>query len=349
MTERERERILREFRAALNAAWLASGVSSYGAAEKASRELAPRLAAQGRQIQLLHDSTICDHLKGPRLRLPRWPFVLSLITVLRVIAERNGVDPGRVGGIDHWKGLHEEAERALGAVRLGFAGAARRQAVRGAGAGGTAVAVAEAAPATWWQGYEDLVPAWLERYLRAEPAATLIRVYDTRLVPDLLQTPAYARAALRDRHAHLPEEELHRHVELRTRRQRVLARVRPPRVWALVAEEALCRPPGGGRVLHEQIRHLLESVRTGHVTVQILPSDETGRPPGGGPVTLLRFADARRPDLVYLPQADYALYPDGESDVSYFSMEFSKLAIMARSPAESREILAQLYARRSFS
>ncbi|WP_106400319.1 DUF5753 domain-containing protein [Actinocorallia populi] len=344
MTERERERIIREFRTALNTAWLASGVSSYGEAEKASRELAQRMAAEGRQIQLLHDSTICDHLRGPRLRLPRWPFVLSLITVLRAVAERNGVDPARVGGIAHWKGLHEKAERALAAARLGVGAAAGRGA--GRGARGAAVAVAEAGPAVWWAGYEDLVPGWLEPYLTAEPAATLVRVYDTRTVPELLQTPAYARAALRARRPHLPAEDLHRHVELRTRRQRILAGVRPPRLWALLDEVALHRPPGGGTVLREQIGHLLELTEERHVTVQIVPPDGNGQPQGGGPVTLLRFAESERPDLVYLPQPDYALYPGSEADVSYFSMEFSKLAIMALSPAESRGLLERRYSRR---
>jgi hypothetical protein len=48
----------------------------------------------------------------------------------------------------------------------------------------------------WWHPYRELLPPNFDRYLGLEEAASLIRVYESQLVPALLQTEEYARAPL---------------------------------------------------------------------------------------------------------------------------------------------------------
>jgi hypothetical protein len=113
----------------------------------------------------------------------------------------------------------------------------------------------------WWSKYADVLPDWFEAYLGLESAAAGIRSFDTQFVPGLFQTEDYARAVTRfgDRSAVI--EEIERRVGLRLARQELLARARPPRIWAVVDEAVLRRPVGGVPVMRAQLHHLMEVAR----------------------------------------------------------------------------------------
>src|SRR4051812_31309629 len=84
----------------------------------------------------------------------------------------------------------------------------------------------------WWDGYGEVVSGWLRSYLVLESIAQLIRTYEARFIPGLLQTPAYAEAVIRLHH-HDPNE-IRRRVEVRMRRQRVLLERGAPHLWAVI-------------------------------------------------------------------------------------------------------------------
>jgi transcriptional regulator with XRE-family HTH domain len=46
----------------------------------------------------------------------------------------------------------------------------------------------------WWQDYSDILPNWFQNYIAIEMAAAEIWAYETRSVPELLQTDDYSRA-----------------------------------------------------------------------------------------------------------------------------------------------------------
>ncbi len=96
----------------------------------------------------------------------------------------------------------------------------------------------------WWQQYGDAVPDWFEPYLGLEQAAEVIRCYEVQFVPGLLQTPGYARAVFQIEAGNDPGLDTEQQVSVRIRRQQVLHRPGPPRLWAVIDEAALRRPIG---------------------------------------------------------------------------------------------------------
>jgi transcriptional regulator with XRE-family HTH domain len=181
----------------------------------------------------------------------------------------------------------------------------------------------------WWQEYADVVPAWLEHYLDLERAASLIRTYEVACVPGLLQTADYARAVLRSGHPDAPEAEVERRVELRLRRQQVLYRDDPVRLWAVLDETVLRRPVGGSAVMRAQLAHLIEASRLPHVNIQVLPLSADGHAAGGSSVTMLRFSESELPDVVYLEPLLTAVYLNRPEDSARYRDVLDHLAAQA--------------------
>jgi transcriptional regulator with XRE-family HTH domain len=206
----------------------------------------------------------------------------------------------------------------------------------------TMLALAEHANAgSWWQEYADVVPGWLEHYLDLERAASLIRTYEVAYIPGLLQTADYARAVQRSVHHEAPEAEVERRVELRLRRQQVLHRDDPVRLWAVIDESALRRQVGGTAVMQVQIAHLIEVSRLSHVNIQVLPLSAGGHPAGGG-VTMLRFSEADLPDVVYLEQMLTAVYLSRPGDSACYRDVLDRLATQAEDLGASAATLEHL-------
>jgi transcriptional regulator with XRE-family HTH domain len=200
---------------------------------------------------------------------------------------------------------------------------------------------------SWWQGYADVVPAWLEHYLDLEPAASLIRTYEVAHVPGLLQTGDYARAVLRSGHPAVSAAEVERRVELRLHRQHVLRRSEPVRLWAVIDEAALRRPIGGAAVMRAQIAHLIEASRLPHVNIQVLPLSVGGHAASGGCVTLLRFSEAELPDMVYLEQLLTAVYLSKPTDSAGYRDVLDRLVTQAEDPGASAATLERMLGARA--
>ncbi|MCX4974087.1 helix-turn-helix transcriptional regulator [Streptomyces sp. NBC_00620] len=194
----------------------------------------------------------------------------------------------------------------------------------------------------WWQPYNDVVPAWMQAYLGAEQAASVIRCFEPQAVPDLLQTPDYARAAIRLTHPGADAEETDRRVTLRMKRRQTLHRQRGPQLWAVIDEAALRRPVGGAGTMRAQLRHLLEICQLPHVTVQIMSFLAGGHAAARGPVTIVRLPGGQLPDMVYLEQLASALYPDKPAEIEYYWDVMNRLVVAAESPDATRTILQRI-------
>ena len=201
---------------------------------------------------------------------------------------------------------------------------------------------AHANAGSWWQEHADVIPVWLEHYLDLERAASLIRTYEVAYIPGLLQTADYARAVLRSGDPGAPETEVERRVELRLRRQQLLHRDDPVRLWAVIDETALRRPAGGTAVMRAQIAHLIEVSRLSHVNIQVLPLSAGGHPAGGGGITMLRFSEAELPDVVYLEQLLTAVYLSRPGDSACYRDVLDHLATQAEDPGASAAILEKI-------
>jgi hypothetical protein len=198
----------------------------------------------------------------------------------------------------------------------------------------------------WWHDYNDVVPGWFGTYLSLEPAADLIQIYDTAIVPGLLQTEAYANEALRLDHAVLPEAVIKRLLEVRMRRQQLMKRPNGPTLWVLFDERALRRKLGNTTIMRTQLEHLMDIAgQSNNITIQVIPSDAEILGTLAYPLTLLRFRVHELPDVAYLEQLTSALYLHDAYHVSRYAKVLDSLTIAALQPPETvayiREILRE--------
>ncbi len=195
----------------------------------------------------------------------------------------------------------------------------------------------------WWHRYTDLIPSWFQDYIGLEESAARILVYDLQFVPGLMQTEDYARAIVSRGRPDLISEDGRRRVILRKKRQKLLTRPGPPRLWAVIDEAVLHRPIGGRQVLRAQIEHLLEITKLPNVTLQVLPYRFSGYVAEGG-FSMLRFAEPELPDMVYLEHLTGALYLDKRDEIEVYSRVMDQLTVDAETPDHTRQLLMKVRA-----
>jgi transcriptional regulator with XRE-family HTH domain len=194
----------------------------------------------------------------------------------------------------------------------------------------------------WWAPFSDVLPDWFEAYLGLESAASVIRGFEIQFVHGLFQTPEYARAVTLLGHRGEPAADIDRRVSIRLRRQELLTRPDPPRVWMVMDEAVLRRPVGGAAVMRGQLEHLAEISRLPRVTIQIMPFARGGHAAAGGSFTVLRFAEPDLPDLVYIEQLTSALYLERRTDLDHYLEVADRLSAEALTPSASARFLRDL-------
>jgi DNA-binding XRE family transcriptional regulator len=197
----------------------------------------------------------------------------------------------------------------------------------------------EANDTGWWHQYGDVLPQWFRAYVDLEQAAVIIRAYEGQFVPGLLQTDDYARSVM-GRGLEEEPEDIERRVELRAARQAVLTRPDPPRLWAVIDEAALRRPVGSPEIMRTQIERLIEATRLPNVTLQVLGFRAGAHPAMVGAFSILRFADADLPDVVYLEHLTGAIYLDKREDVRQYLHVMETVSVRSAAPDATPDILA---------
>jgi transcriptional regulator with XRE-family HTH domain len=187
----------------------------------------------------------------------------------------------------------------------------------------------------WWHRYQDILPTWFQAYIGLEESAESIRSYDAQYIPGLLQTEDYASTvlALGD----FSPEEAERLVYLRKERQRRFE-AGGLRLWAIIDEVALRRLVGSVSLMRAQLEHLSDLSERPGFTLQITPFP-AGSHTAPGSFSILRFAAADLPDVVYLEQLTSAMYLDKRSDVDRYTEALDRLSAKSATPSESRKIL----------
>jgi transcriptional regulator with XRE-family HTH domain len=194
----------------------------------------------------------------------------------------------------------------------------------------------------WWTKYSDILPDWFETYLGLEAAAATIRSFEVQFVHGLFQTEDYARAVTRRGRKSAPDHEIERRVALRLKRQELLSRPNPPRIWSLMDEAVLRRPVGGPTLMRAQFRHLVEVAELPHVTLQVVPFASGVHPGESGSFTVLRFEERDLPDVVYLEQLTGAIYLDQRSDVEHYLEVVDELSSEALTPTGTTRFIEQV-------
>lgn len=197
----------------------------------------------------------------------------------------------------------------------------------------------------WFQPYLDVMPAEFDMYLGYEADATSMRVYETDLVPGLLQTEDYARALTT-----LPgpdgqprdTAEVDKRTKLRLERQSVLTRERKPlKLDVILAESLLHRPIGSTQIMTAQLRHITELGQLPNISVRVAPY-AAGLHIGiaTGPFILLRFPGGE-PPVAYVDAFLGGIYFKEDDETDRYDEAFTEISGSALNTQRSRALIEQ--------
>jgi transcriptional regulator with XRE-family HTH domain len=192
----------------------------------------------------------------------------------------------------------------------------------------------------WWRGYPT-VPAAHRELLPLEAAASEILTWDPQRVPDLLQTPGYARALAACGDDDACEDAA---VMLADRQNAILDERQTP-VTALIAEPSLRQPVAEPWIVREQVGALATMAAViEHVTIRVLPLSASAQIVATRPVTVFRFGTTKMA-AVHLPGPQGGTFLDQPADTAACTRAFDQLRGSALSPEASARRLRELAAR----
>jgi transcriptional regulator with XRE-family HTH domain len=197
----------------------------------------------------------------------------------------------------------------------------------------------QAAEVGWLRAYESELPEEYAAYISFEAEAKRVRNYESLFIPGLLQTEQYARSVIKGVLPLASDEEVEGRVEARIKRQDLLRKKAPLRLWAILDEAVVQRLVGGPEVMADQLRALVEASRLPHVTLQVIPFVKGAHPGMPGSFVIMDFPDAADSDLVYIDSMAGDLFLEREPDVGRFTIIFEHLQAMALHPEDSVQMI----------
>ncbi|MFD5040040.1 helix-turn-helix domain-containing protein [Streptomyces sp. NPDC006978] len=189
----------------------------------------------------------------------------------------------------------------------------------------------------WWHAFGDIP---YSVYIGLETDAASLRVYESLIVPGLLQTREYAQAVIEGMWPEATPSEIDKRIQIRLKRQdRLTDPVNPLRFWAVIDEALLRRIVGNPNTMRAQLLHLAELSELPHVTLQVLPYDVGAHPGMYGKFAILEFQEAMDASVVYLEGVTSDLYLEKANDVQSYAVMYEHLRAKALSAEQSREFI----------
>ncbi|WP_026424182.1 helix-turn-helix domain-containing protein [Actinokineospora inagensis] len=183
-------------------------------------------------------------------------------------------------------------------------------------------------------------PKAFRELVNTEREAEQLFILETSLVPGLLQTAEYAMAvfdsAKRTRDVSSDVDEL---VNIRMERQRYLEDPDAMQVCICLDTAVLYREVGGRKVLHDQLKHLLDLIEQPNVTVHVIPFETGAYGNMSGGCWIMTFGDEGDSDVVYLEHPAGGVWVENEHDVRHFQAMFDDVRAQALNPEESAEVI----------
>lgn len=195
----------------------------------------------------------------------------------------------------------------------------------------------------WWQPYKDIISPAYADLISLEADAVNMRSYESTLIPGLLQTASYARAAISAIRMTATADEVEALVAVRQARQSVLTRPEPLALWVVIHEAAL-RPriKGDPGIMKEQLTWLLDRQQLPQVSIQVLPLDAPPHVGMSGSFAVLGFPETADLDVVYLENLTSSLYIEDAAEVSRYGNAFEHLRAAALPLDASADLIARL-------
>ncbi|MFE9900057.1 helix-turn-helix domain-containing protein [Streptomyces achromogenes] len=180
----------------------------------------------------------------------------------------------------------------------------------------------------WWNSFADSIPESMNLLLTLEDEAVRESHFSCVYVPGLLQTRAYSTAVQKANEVPLGPEEIERLVDIRMKRQEILTRPKPPRLWAILDESVIRRVVGSPQVMREQLARLLEANESPHVTLQILPFSKGAHAAALGSFVILGGTEPTL-DVVYVDLHAGSLFLEKDEELDRYRLAFEYLQAQA--------------------
>ena len=192
----------------------------------------------------------------------------------------------------------------------------------------------------WWTQYSMLNPE-VQRLYGLEAGARSIKVYESILMPGMLQTSDYARAIMTP-DATIRVVEVDQLVEARLKRQERLRGDTPLHLTSLISEAALQQELGGPAVLRHQLQHLVKMTEQHHDTIDIhvIPFTVTWCGMfGAATVNILDFPSQRLPSVAWHETVTAHGIIDDRALMRDITATYMAALKIALSPRESVEMI----------
>ena len=193
----------------------------------------------------------------------------------------------------------------------------------------------------WWRSLADPIPESMNLMLTLEDEVVREDHYACVYIPGLLQTRAYAEAVHRASEVECPEREVQHMVDIRMKRQELLDREEPPRIWCVIDEAALRRQVGGREVMREQLGHLLALTERPHVTIQVLAFSTGAHAAAVGSFAILRGPTLDL-DAVYVDLLSGGLFMEKPPELRRYRLAFEYLSAQALDLESSTDIIHRI-------
>lgn len=180
----------------------------------------------------------------------------------------------------------------------------------------------------WWSSFADSIPESMNLLLTLEDEAVREDHFSCVYVPGLLQTRAYSTALQKANEIPLEPAEIERLVDIRMKRQEILTRPKPPRLWAILDESVIRRVVGSQEAMREQLDRLLEANDSPHITLQVLPFAKGAHSAALGSFVILGGAESAL-DVVYVDFHAGSLFLEKEEELERYRLAFEYLRAQA--------------------
>ncbi len=126
------------------------------------------------------------------------------------------------------------------------------------------------------------------------------------------------------------------------KRQEILTRPEPPRLWAILDESVIRRVVGSPETMKEQLERLLEANESLHITLQVLPFSKGAHSAALGSFVILGGPESAL-DVVYVDFHTGSLFLEKEEELHRYRVAFEYLRAQALDMEASSSLIQRVY------
>jgi transcriptional regulator with XRE-family HTH domain len=193
---------------------------------------------------------------------------------------------------------------------------------------------------TWWSKYRAVLPPVYFQYIEYETSASIIRSYETVVVPGLLQTEEYANSVVRHYGTNFTDKKIKTLVEVRMRRQELLLNgPNPPLLFFILDEAVIRRLIGDENLRKAQLEKLITLADRPEVTIEIVPFSVGLHRGMYDPFNILEFPGPAE-DIMYFENVRDSIFSyDATREVAKYRELFEDLRRISLGPKGTLDYL----------